>query len=65
MLHETTSVLTVGLKARFQEAKDSESVRLDIRNGQVNPFTPKWEQFQVPPAASPEIFTQYEEVGFS
>ena len=32
-----------------------------------NPFTPKSDQFQVSPAASPEIYniTQYEDLGFS
>ena len=31
-----------------------------------NPFTPKSDQFQTSPAASPEIlFEQYEELGFS
>ena len=32
----------------------------------VNPFTPKSDQFQISPAASPEYYiTLYEEFGFS
>ena len=35
-----------------------------MENTFVNPFTPKSDQFQIFPAASPEIL-HYEELGFS
>ena len=48
-------------------AKAQQSLSVDVQvRIVVNPFTPKGDQCQISPAASPEIYyiTQYEEVGF-
>ena len=58
--------------AAIQATRYSESIGRDENWGAIvsvsllNPFTPKSDQFQISPAASPEYYiTQYGELGFS
>ena len=53
---------------------EDQATSLPAHSALFNPFTPKSDQFQISPAASPEIakffilcdgITQYEELGFS
>ena len=70
--HDLPQGLRGWIKQRFETIpRNAKSLQFDVvpcfPNLLFNPFTPKSDQVQISPAASPEMYyiTQYEELGFS